>query len=226
MNTRNILLAALSGATFVALSLTAAPAEAWFERQHFAAGGIEHIGAMAALFRQSQLVAGDQIDRDVLFENPDVGMAANLVRKGGLNGQSGRISDMDHAPGTVSAFLRQVVAGCIAGKGNALVNQPVNGPAAVLDHEACRPWVIEQRACADRVTDVRLDRVAIVEHGRYSPLRPARRTVFQRALADQRHLAGLRQPQRGRLSSKAAANDENVGASCHAGDPAGKGLQL
>ena len=37
MNTRNILLAALSGATFVALSLTAAPAEAWFERQHFAA---------------------------------------------------------------------------------------------------------------------------------------------------------------------------------------------
>jgi hypothetical protein len=130
----------------------------------------------------------------VLFEDGDVRMLANLVRQGGLNGQAGRVGDVDDAPGTVAALLGQMVAVLIAGKGEPLFNQPVDCPATVLDHEARRPRVVEQRAGGNRVADVRFDRVAIVENCRDAALCPTRGAVFQCALADQRDLARCCQP--------------------------------
>ena len=181
---------------------------------------------MTALFSESQLVTGNQVDCDVLFEDGDVRLPANQAGQRVLNREAGRISDVDHAPGTVTSLAGQVVAVVITGKGNALRNQPIDGAPTVFDDEASRPRVIEKSASGDRVANVRFDRIAVIEHGRNATLRPTRSTVFEAALADQGHSAGWCQPKCRGLSSQTTANDENVEAKRQKGEFCRKGLQL
>ncbi len=61
---------------------------------------------------------------------------ANQARQGVLNRRAGGVSDVNDATGAVPALAGKVVAGFVAGKGNALFNQPIDGAPTILDHEA------------------------------------------------------------------------------------------
>jgi hypothetical protein len=80
------------------------------EGQHAVAGDVQHIGAEAAVARQAELGGRDQVDRDVAFQNRDVGMVPDLFGQGLLHGSTGRIGGMDDAALAVAAFPRQVEA--------------------------------------------------------------------------------------------------------------------
>ncbi|EXI69489.1 MAG: hypothetical protein AW07_04232 [Candidatus Accumulibacter sp. SK-11] len=182
------------------------------EGQDLAVAAVQHVSTMAALIVAAELGTGDQIDRDVILENADVGLLANLARQCSLHREASRVGDMDDPASAVAAFARQMVTILVAGEGNALVDQPVHRAPPVLDHEACRAEVIQAGAGGDRVANVRLDRIAVVQDRGDSALCPARGAVLEGALADQRHAPCCRQPQRRSLAGQSTADYENIKA--------------
>ena len=72
------------------------------------------------------------------------------------------------------------------GEADAEVDQPLDALAAVLHGEAHHVLVAQARSGAQRVGDVRVDRVLVVEHGGDAALGPGRGAVAELALADHR----------------------------------------
>lgn len=192
-------------------------------RDDFATVAIERVSAVAAVVGHAELVAGDQVDRDVPLENGDVRMQANLARQRVLHGEARGIRHVYDAARAVAPFAGEVVARFVASKGDALFDQPVYGLAAVLDDEARRLGVIQEGARDDGVADVRLDRILAIQYGGNAALSPAGSAVLQRTLADQRHLVGFCETEGRRLSGQTTADNENVEAKCHDRSLANKG---
>src|SRR5690606_24040909 len=65
---------------------------------------VEHVGAEATGARLADLVAHHQIDGDMVFENVDVRMIADMLAERGLYGGAGGVGGMDDAPVRVSAL--------------------------------------------------------------------------------------------------------------------------
>ena len=182
---------------------------------HLALGVVQGVGAVAAVFRQPQFFAGDQVDGDVVFEHRDVGMLADDVGQRLLYGEARRVGDVDHPARAVAAFAGQVVAGLVARELDALFDEPVDGPLAVLDDEAGGRGIVEVRAGDEGVADVVLDRILAVQHGGDAALGPGRGAVVQRAFADQADLAELGEADGRRLPGEAAPDYENVEVKRH-----------
>ena len=126
---------------------------------NLAAGLVEHIGAMAGVVLKPELVAGDQVDGDVVFQQGDVGMAPDLFRQRGLHRVAGGVGGVDDAAVAVAAFARQVVAGAIVGvpgERYALFDQPFDGGPAVFHDEAGGFFVAQPGAGDQRVAECAL----------------------------------------------------------------------
>ena len=171
---------------------------------------VEDVGAVAAVFRQAQFFASDEVDGDVMFEHREVGMSADDAGQRFLHRQAGGIGDVDHPAHAVTAFARQVIAGVAARELDPLFDEPFDGPPAVFDDEARRLRIVEVRARNEGIADVILKGILTVQDGGDSTLRPGGGALFQAAFADQPDLAGLCETDGRRLSGQAAANDENV----------------
>ena len=89
---------------------------------------------------------------------------------------------MDDAPVAVSAFTGEVklkalllgVDAVIAGEGDALVNQPLDGFTAVLDGKAYRVLVAQPATCIEGVIDMGLHRVGVIQNSGDATLGPER----------------------------------------------------
>ena len=153
------------------------------------------MGLGVALGRlHAQLVGGDQVNGAMVFEQADVGVGAHLFFQRHLHGVPGGIGRVDDAALAVSAFAGQMKTqfGCgVARKRHALLDQPFDGFAAVLD-DIARGALVAQAAAGDQgVFDVLLVAVARVQHGRDPALRPVAGAIEQRAFGNDRDSARL-----------------------------------
>ena len=98
----------------------------------------------------------------------------------------------------------------IAGKGYALVDQPLNGFATVLDGEAHRVFIAQAAAGVEGVFNVGLHRVGVIQHGGNPALGPERRTVSQVALAQDGYAQMARQSQSKAQACGAATNHQDI----------------
>ncbi|CAI8777222.1 Transcriptional regulator [Pseudomonas marginalis] len=185
---------------------------------HFAAGAVEHIGAEAAFARQAQALFGDQVDSDALFQQFDVGALAGLVEQGPEDRGTGGIGGVDDTAMAVAAFAGQmeleaaVIAACvfIAGEGHALVDQPLDRLAAMLDGEAHRVFVAQAAAGVEGVFNVGLHRIGVVQHRGDTALGPECRTVGQVAFAQDGNAQVAGKGQRKAQAGRAAADHQDI----------------
>jgi len=166
----------------------------------FTRGTIQHIGTEAAITFQAQAAFGNQIDGNALFEQFDIGALAGLFEQCLENRRAGGVGRMDDAPVAVPAFSGEVelkalllgVDAVIAGEGYALIDQPLDGFAAVLDGKAYRVFVAQPATGIEGVFDVGLHRVGVIQDSGDTALGPERRTIGQIAFAQHcnTHMAG------------------------------------
>jgi hypothetical protein len=73
-----------------------------------AAGGVEHVGAVAALAGPLELPVGDEVDQHVVLEQRDAGRGAHPLHQRALHGRAGGVGRVHDAALAVAAFARQV----------------------------------------------------------------------------------------------------------------------
>jgi hypothetical protein len=125
---------------------------------------------------------------------------------------------MNDAPMTVAAFTGQVefeptVFGAgllIAGKGYALVDQPLNRLFAVLDGKAHGILVAQAAAGIEGVIDVGFDGVGVIQYGSDTALCPECRAIGEVAFAQYGDAQMIGQGQRKAQAGSAAANYQNI----------------
>ncbi|RMN94112.1 hypothetical protein ALQ51_05485 [Pseudomonas cannabina] len=180
----------------------------------FAAAAIEHIRAQAALAVKPETALGDQVDGGALLQQLDVRSLAGLLEQGTEYRRAGGVGGVNDASMAVTAFAGQVklkaafvrVPVVATGKRHALIDQPLNGLAAVLHGKAHGVFMAKAAAGVQCVFDMRLHGVAVIEDRRHAALRPECRTVGQIALAQHGNpqMPGKRQ---GQTQSGSAAAD-------------------
>jgi hypothetical protein len=182
------------------------------QRQHAVAGDVQHIGAKAAVARQAEFGRGDQVDRNVPFEDGDVGMHPHLFGQRLLHRGAGGIGGVNDPALAMAAFARQMEAEgrIVRRERNPARDQPFDGRATVLDDEARRGRVAQSGAGNECVVAMGIDRICRVEYCGDPALRPGRGRVRQRFFGHQRHPAAAGKPQSQGLAGQAAADDEDV----------------
>ncbi len=150
----------------------------------------------------------------MVFQQADVGVAADALCERGLHRASGGVGSVHDAPFAVAAFAGEVVAGgfAVVGEGHALGCQPVDHFPALADHEAGDVFVAEAGAGDQGVADMGLHRVVAVEHGCNAALCPGAGAVQELALGQDGDMLVLREMERGGEGSEAAADDEDFAA--------------
>jgi len=158
---------------------------------YFVVDDVEHIHAMAAIVVQADFFAGDQIHRDMIFQQSDIGVAANPITQRQLHRVAGGIGGVYHAAVAVAAFTREMVAGLIPGlfgELHTLSDQPFDFFTAMLDDNA-RHFFVAQTGTGDQsIADMLLDTVARSQHSGNAALRPIAGAIQQGFLGDHRHL--------------------------------------
>jgi len=151
----------------------------------------------------------------VVFEQADVGMLPRLLFQRRFYGATGGVCGMDDAAMAVPAFAGQVIV-CVAasggftGKGHAAINQPLHGFAAMLDDKAHHLFITQARACIERVGNMRLNRVALIQHRRNAALCIQRGALGERAFGHQANTRLRRQMQRQAQSCRTATDNNHV----------------
>ncbi|CAI8760512.1 hypothetical protein EMIT051CA3_10753 [Pseudomonas chlororaphis] len=184
----------------------------------FAGGTVEYIGAEAAIAFQPQAFFGNQIDGDPLFQQLDVRALPGLVQQCREDGCAGGVGGMDDAAMAVAAFAGQVefeTAVFIArlfvtGEGHALIDQPLNGFAAMLDGKPYRVFMAEAATGIEGVVDVGFDGVGVVQHCCDATLSPIGRAIGEIALAQYGDAQMTGQGQRKAQTGSAAAYHQNI----------------
>jgi hypothetical protein len=144
------------------------------------------------------------------FKHRDIGMPPHLLIKCLLNRSSGGIGHVDDAPVAVTAFARQVIARFGSGERNALRDKPVDRLATMFDDETGCDRVAQTGAGGERILDVRLDRVGIIEYRSDAALSPGSRQFLDCPLGDKRNAVCVGKPQRNGLAGQTAAEHQDV----------------
>jgi hypothetical protein len=105
---------------------------------------IQYVSAQAALATQAELALGDQVDGDALLQQFDVRALPGLFQQGVENCSASCVGSVDDASMAVAALAGQVELEAailargfiVPGEGDALVDQPLDGLAAVFYGEA------------------------------------------------------------------------------------------
>ena len=71
----------------------------------------------------------------------------------------------------------------VAGKGHALLDQPLNGAAAMAHGVAHRRFIAQATTGDEGVLHVRINAVALIQHGCHTALRPKGRATGELAFA-------------------------------------------
>jgi len=98
----------------------------------------------------------------------------------------------------------------VTGKRHALVDQPLNGFAAMFDGKAHRIFVAQAAAGVEGVFDVGLHCVGVVQHGGNTALGPECRAIGQVAFAQHRNAQVAGEGQRKAQAGCAAADHQDI----------------
>src|SRR5690554_880369 len=98
--------------------------ESGAEGLHMTAVAVEDVGAEAAVARQTQLAAGDQVDGDPVFQQGDVRVCLGLALQGVEDGGAGGVGGVDDPTVAVATFAGQVE---VLGLGAVLPRSRVKG---------------------------------------------------------------------------------------------------
>ena len=131
---------------------------------------------------------------------------------------AGRIGRMDDAAVAVAALTGQMELEAtivtarvlIAGEGHALVDQPLDRLAAVLDGKAHRVFVAQAAAGVKGVFDVGLHCVGVIQHRSDTALGPERRTIGQVALTQDCNAQVAGEGERKAQACCAATDHQNI----------------
>ncbi|MCY1421134.1 hypothetical protein D9M71_367800 [compost metagenome] len=179
---------------------------------------VQDIGPQAAIAVLAQAPLGDQVDCHPLLQQLDVRAQARLCQQGGEDRRPRGIGGVDDAPMAVAAFTGQVefkaavfVAGVfVTGKRHALVDQPLNRFAAMLNGEAHGVFMAQAAAGIEGVFDVGLHRVGVVQHRGHATLGPEGRAIGEVALAEHGDAQVTGEGQGQAEAGGAAADHENI----------------
>ena len=158
--------------------------EAGAEGFHMATAAVEDIGAQAAVARLAQFGGGDQVHRDVVFQQLDIGVGLRLLQQGIEDrraGGVGRVNDAAMAvpalPGEVEVVGLGAILAPPAGKGHALIHQPADRIATVADDLTNGVLVAESATGNQGVLHMGIDGIRVIQHRRHATLRPEGRTL-------------------------------------------------
>ncbi len=185
---------------------------------HFAAVAIQNIGPQATLAFEPKAAFGDQINRGALLQQLDIGSLACLFEQRPENRRSCSVCSVDDSAVAMAAFSRQVklkaafIGLCFvaAGERYALIDQPLNRFAAVLDRKTNSVLVAQAAAGIQRVFNVGLHCICVIQHRRHSTLRPEGRTIGQISFAQNCNPQVVGEVQRQAQSGSATANYQYV----------------
>lgn len=150
---------------------------------------IQNIAAEALIVIESQLVAGDQVDRDMVFEDVDIRVLFDLADQCGLDGAAGAVGGVDDTAMTVATLACQVQGGGavglgLAGEGYATIDEPLDG-AFALRHGVVHDLFVAQAGTGlEGVLDVGVDGVAFVDDRRDAALGIIGGALGERAFGD------------------------------------------
>ena len=199
----------------VEIDLTRAAArqhgEVGSQRHHVAIKLIQGVQAIATAAGLVEFRIGDEVDRDVLFQQGDIGVGFDALHQGSLYRVSGGVRGVNHPALAVATFAREVKTGLlrrIARERHALINQPLNHFAAA-GHDMARNRLVAQTGAGDQgILHMRLDRVIRRQYCGDPALRPIACAVEQLTLGDDAHPALFGQVQSGGQAGQAAAYDQ------------------
>jgi hypothetical protein len=157
--------------------------------------GIEAVDRAAGR-KMLRVAAGDEVDRDHVRHERDVGVLGGRAFERLADRITGRVGDMDDAPVTVPAFAGQMQRAILAGERHAETDQMLDRPGRGLDDMLDHADVVQPRAGDHRVVDVGFEAVALLEHGSDPALRARRSAVSQRAFGDHCDLVRLGEVER------------------------------
>ena len=132
-----------------------------------------------------------------------------------MNGESRGVGYVDYPTCAMAAFPSQMVAIGRARKRHSLLDQPIDGSAAILNHETSGCRVVQMTTGLKSIPDMGLDRVLAVKDCSNSALCPRRSADVNRAFADDGDTTMFGQPKCRRLAGKTATYDEDVKAMGH-----------
>jgi hypothetical protein len=188
-----------------------------FDGHGAAALQIECVQAMATTARQTQTVRRDQVDRVVIFEQRDVGVAAHALAQCGDYCVAGRVRSVNDPAMTMAAFARQMEAefrGVVFGERNALRDQPFDGGPPMLDDETRGGFVAQTAACDQRVAHMVFDAVCRIQYRGNAALRPVARAFGHGSLCDHCNPPRLCKVERDAQTSQTATDNCHIEFHC------------
>ena len=181
---------------------------------------IQHVSAKAAIAVLRRVIssigqfgASDQVDCNVILEHGDIRVGTRSFDQCQLHCLPGRIRRVNDATHAVTAFTRQVIACSITtvtGERYPLIDQPLDGRAAMLNGEAYGVFAAQAGTGDQGVFDVGIDRVGIVQHRGHAALGPIGRTIAEIGLAQHHDIEVRGQGEGQGQAGGAAADDQYV----------------
>ncbi len=185
-------------------------------KQRFDQAGLAVVGVQAVDRARGgevgRMTASDQVNRDHVRNERDVGVRDGGLLKRLLDRPAGGVRDMDDAAVAVATLPSQMPPLTIFTEveRHAKRCEPGDGGGGfghdMLDDGA----VVEPRARVHRVADVVFEGVAILKDCSDAPLRPTGCAFVQGTLGDYADLEGWRKRKRGGQPGSARADDQNV----------------
>ena len=150
----------------------------------------------------------------MVFEKMDIRAVPDDPFQRLLDDMSGRIGGMDNAPLAVATFTCQVIAGLgglVSGKGNTLIDQPVDGFPAMLDNKPGSDFIAQPGTGRQGILDMLFDTVQNrVQNGGDSSLGEIACTFPQCPLADQGDFVCFGKTQRNGQSRQSATDNNDI----------------
>ena len=157
------------------------------------------------------MAAGDEVDRDHVRHQGDVGVLRRRGFERLADRPAGRVGDVDDAAVAVAALAGQVQRAIFGCERHAQVDQMLDRARRGLDDMLDDLAVVEARAGDHRVVDVGFEAVAFLEHRGDPALRASAGAVAERALGDHRDLVGLGKVECRGQPGRARTDDQDVG---------------
>jgi hypothetical protein len=175
--------------------------------------------ASTTLRHLPELAGGNQVNRDVVLEQGDIGALAGARQQGVLDGPAGGVGGMQDPAGGVSAFPGQVefrlaLAAWLARERHPEVRQPVDRLGALAHGEAHDLRLVEAGPGLQGVLDMRVDGIPGTGDGGDAALGIQCAALLQPALGEHGHLQVLGQLQGQSQAGATAADDQDIKRIC------------
>ena len=181
---------------------------------HAAFSSIQNICAETAFVRLpgdvTNFIAGNQVDRDMLFQDVNIGTAAYFIDQGLLNCFTCCIAAMNNAPSTMSTFFRQMITDTIIfvpGKFNTLINEPAYGLWRMSGNKTNRPFIAQPCTGHHSILHMFFRRIFLRQWSGNTTLRPSAGAVIQRLFGNNTYSLTLRQIQGEGKTCQSATDD-------------------